>query len=131
MPTERPILSPARRAQRCRTGLTACLLLVIGASALNEMARADIFQSTGPDGEERFSDRPPFSGPATLVATYGTRPGGNAAAAAATPTDASSSMLSASFDSSADGDDHSPPALSEPFKPGGPVAAGKSFTAGD
>lgn len=130
MPTEPPILSPARRAQRCRAGLLTFLLLGIGAGALNDIARADIFLSTGPDGEERFSDRPPPSGPSILVATYGTKSGGNAAAAAATP-DGASMMVSASFDAVADREDHPPPAPAEPFKPGGPVAAGKSFTAGD
>jgi hypothetical protein len=119
MPTERPDRSAARRKQGCRASLLTFLPLWIG--ALNDLAHADIFLSTGADGEEHFSDRPPLNGPAVLVAAYGTKPGVNAA----------TTEIAAAPAAVADVENIQPPAQLEAFKADGPIAPGKSFTTGD
>ena len=88
-----------------------------------------------------FSDRPPLTGKATLVATFGNvlgnapgaAPGQNAGAAASASAalpDAGPLSATTAFDADAE-EDRQPPPLAEPFKPGGKTAAGKSFTTGD
>lgn len=125
MPTDRRTYPPGGRRRRCRTALLACALL--GAGQVSESARADIFMTTGQNGEEHFSDRPPANGTAIVVVTVGLPPDRNLF-------DKSAPMAGAIFapttlDSIAE--DQRPPAQAEPFKPGGSIAAGKSFTAGD
>jgi len=52
------VLSPARRAQRCRIGLVACLVFVTGASVANDWARSGIFPSARKPVEASVVDRP-------------------------------------------------------------------------
>jgi hypothetical protein len=127
MPTERPDRSAARRKQGCRAGLLTFLLLWIG--ALNDLAHADIFLSTGAYGEEHFSDRPPLNGPAVLVATSDAAPGRNAATSSVTAT-ATTEIATVSA-AVAVVENIEPLAQLEAFKADGPIAPGKSFTTGD
>lgn len=127
MPTERPDRSAARRKQGCRAGLLTFLLLWIG--ALNDLAHADIFLSTGAYGEEHFSDRPPLSGSAILVATSDAARGSNAPTLSVTATAITEiATVSAAV---ADVENIQPLAQIEAFKADGPIAPGKSFTTGD
>jgi hypothetical protein len=54
-----PVLSPARRAQRCRTFLGTCALLAVVAGPVSEWARADIFRSAAPQGRKITAEPPP------------------------------------------------------------------------
>ena len=56
MPAEHHLLSPARRAQRCRIGLLACLVFVTGASLARDGVRSDLTPPVQPQTKYQLSD---------------------------------------------------------------------------